>query len=59
MENVCLHNPCSCKPARNSDYCCDACASADKSGAQTRGCGCGHADCRPERRASPPPAPEL
>jgi hypothetical protein len=59
MEIVCLHGPCKCRPARESDYCCDACASADMAGAKTGGsCGCGHADCRPERRAVPP-APEL
>ena len=32
METVCLHSPCKCPPARNSDYCCDACSSADMSG---------------------------
>jgi hypothetical protein len=59
METVCLHSPCKCPPARNSDYCCDACSSADMSGGVEGGvCGCGHVDCRPERRAVPP-APEL
>lgn len=60
METVCLHSPCKCRPARDSDYCCDGCSSADMSGGAKGGvCGCLHADCRPERRTSLPPVPEL